>query len=207
MIHPMANPIELPVAGPAPRERADAVRNRARILDAATQLFAQHGVDCVSMDAIAEAAGVGKGTLFRRFGDRAALVRAMLEEPEIAFQEGFIRGPAPLGPGALPCDRLVAFGHALLDNLECHGDLVLAAEIRAGARFRSPVYGAYRAHVLTLLRDADLDVGADGLEYAADALLAAISAELVLHQRRGRDIPLSALKEGWSQLVCSLLRR
>lgn len=65
--------LELPLADATPIERADASRNRARILAAAEQLFADRGASCVSMDEIADAAGVGKGTLFRRFGSRAAL--------------------------------------------------------------------------------------------------------------------------------------
>lgn len=58
---------------PPPRERADAARNRAKVLAAATKLFAEEGVEAVSMDAVAAEAGVGKGTLFRRFGDKAGL--------------------------------------------------------------------------------------------------------------------------------------
>ncbi|MGP0049468.1 MAG: TetR/AcrR family transcriptional regulator, partial [Solirubrobacteraceae bacterium] len=91
------NPIDLPLLG-APIERADAARNRQRILEAAERLFARDGVACTSMDAIAAEARVGKGTLFRRFGDRASLALALLEASERAFQDAFIRGPAPLGP-------------------------------------------------------------------------------------------------------------
>src|SRR3954447_26247036 len=103
-------PMDLPVVGTEVRERSDAVRNRRRILSAAERLFAAHGVDCVSMEAIAAEAEVGKGTLFRRFGDRSGLVRALLQERERDFQESFIRGAPPLGPGAPAADRLVAFG-------------------------------------------------------------------------------------------------
>src|SRR3954466_10904704 len=150
----VTTPIELPVVGSDVHERADAARNRRRILSAAERLFAERGVAAVSMDAIACRAEVGKGTLFRRFGDRASLVRALLQERERDFQEAFIRGPAPLGPGAPACDRLVAFGHSLLDQLETHGDLLLAAEQGgAGQRFAASVYGAYRAHVLMLVRE------------------------------------------------------
>ena len=203
MTHAVSSLPELPVAGAAPRERADATRNRARILEAARELFAQRGVECVSMDAIAESAHVGKGTLFRRFGDRSALVRAVLEEAEVALQEGFIRGPAPLGPGAPPVDRLVAFGRAVLEHTDAHGELLLAAETgSAGARFRAAVYGAHRAHVAALVRASGADVDVD---YVADALLAPLGAELVMHQRRGRGIPLARLQDGWESLVRRLL--
>jgi AcrR family transcriptional regulator len=196
-------PLELPVVGSEPRERADAVRNRARILCTAERLFAQQGVDCTSMDAIATAAGVGKGTLFRRFGDRAALVMAVLGEREAAFQESFIRGEPPLGPGAPPAERLVAFGRAALAHVDAHGELLLAAETGSpGRRFRSPVYGAYRAHLHALVRAAAPELDAD---YLADALLATLGAELVMHQRRGREVRLDGLQDGWEALVRRLL--
>jgi AcrR family transcriptional regulator len=195
---------DLPVVGNTDRvPRADAVRNREAILCTARRLFAERGVDCTSMDAIAEAAGVGKGTLFRRFGDRSALVRAVLEETETDFQEGFIRGPAPLGPGAPPADRLVAFGAALLDHTDAHGALLLAAETGApGIRFRHAVYVAYRTHVVMLLRASGRHLDVD---YTADALLAALGAELVMHQRRGREVALDVLKDGWERYVRALL--
>ena len=56
--------------------RADAERNRQRILDAARDLFAERGVD-VSVEDIAAAAGVGIGTFYRRFPDRESLVEAV----------------------------------------------------------------------------------------------------------------------------------
>jgi AcrR family transcriptional regulator len=155
------------------------------------------------MDAIACGAGVGKGTLFRRFGDRASLVRALLEESEASFQEELIRGEPPLGPGAPPADRLVAFGQSLLDHIDQHGDFLLAAETGLpGLRFRAAPYQAYRTHVLVLLRAGapELDAG-----YTADALLAALGAELVMHQLRGRGIPLAELKAGWETLARSVV--
>jgi AcrR family transcriptional regulator len=59
--------------------RADAERNRARILAAAAEVFADRGLD-VSLDEIAAHAGVGVGTVYRRFPDKDALIDALFEE-------------------------------------------------------------------------------------------------------------------------------
>lgn len=193
--------LELPVTATAPSgERADAARNRAKVLKAARRLFEERGVENVSMDDIAAAAGVGKGTLFRRFGDRATLARSLLSECEGAFQESLIRGPAPVGPGAAPRERLLAFGEGLLELLDSQGDLVLAAERGSSscARYQSQVYEFYRTHVTLLLREAEPDLGAD---YAADVLLSALSAEFFSYQRSLRELSLEEVKRGWRELV------
>jgi AcrR family transcriptional regulator len=145
---------ELPTVGSRP-ERADAARNRGRILAAAAGLFAEHGVAGVSMDAVAERAGVGKGTLYRRFGDRAGLAFALLSEQEAEFQEAFIRGPAPLGPGAPAAERLSAFMDALLAWFDSSLDLLVDAEASGppGAYYGGGPYEAYHAHVALLLRE------------------------------------------------------
>jgi len=184
-------------------ERADAARNRQRILTTAARLFSERGAHCVSIDEVADAAGVGKGTVFRRFGSRAALLLAVLGERERRFQEDLIRGDPPLGPGAAPRERLIAFGEALLDLLERHASLLAAAE--AGAeRLLSAPYGAYRLHATLLLREAD--PGCDA-ELLADYLLGALSAQQFVYLRELRGIPLQRLKEGWSDLVSRSLPR
>lgn len=194
---------ELPVRGSSgPLERADAARNRQKVLAAAERLFAERGADAVSMDDVAAAAGVGKGTLFRRFGDRAGLARALLSEREGAFQEELIRGPAPLGPGAPAVERLVAFGRGLLGLFEAHGDLLVAAEVgSAGARFRASPYAVYRLHLTLLLREA---LPLRDAEYLADALLSVLGAELLGYLRRGREMSLERIADGYESLVRSL---
>lgn len=62
-----------------PRLRADAQRNREQILTAARAMFASQGPD-VPMEEIARTAGVGVGTLYRRFPDREVLIRAVAQE-------------------------------------------------------------------------------------------------------------------------------
>ena len=54
--------------------RADARRNRQRLLDAALQVYAERGADDASLDEIARRAGVGIGTLYRHFPTRQALL-------------------------------------------------------------------------------------------------------------------------------------
>jgi len=162
-----------------PKERADAARNRAVVLEAAAALFREHGVDAVSMDAVAAAAGVGKGTLFRRFGDKAGLAVALLDEQERTLQEAILFGPAPLGPGKpgddpTPRDRLHAFVAAYLDYLLAHLPLVHMSETASpGARYRIGAYRFWHRHVSLLLSDRD-DPQAD-----AHTLLAALAAEHV----------------------------
>jgi AcrR family transcriptional regulator len=194
---------ELPVAGRSPRERRDAARNREAILAAAQRLFEREGPAAVSMERVAEEAGVGKGTIYRRFGDRASLATALLDASERELQESLIRGAPPLGPGAPPVERLVAFGHAWLDVLVRHGDIVLASEHGpVGTRFRGAVYASHRAHVILLLREARPGADAD---YLADALLAALAAELVLFLRTDRGMDLERVKAGWTELVRSVV--
>jgi AcrR family transcriptional regulator len=195
--------IDLPVLGSEPHERSDAARNRRKVLEAASRLFECHGAGNVSMEAVAAAAGVGKGTLFRRFGDRANLARSVLEQHEIELQEGMIRGPAPLGPGAEPCERLYAFGRRYLEFLERHSDLILAAEFGyPGLRLASPVYAVYRTHVTLLLQTAGVDGRAD---YLADVLLAPLSASTFRYHRDVRGLSVEELAAGYQDLCRRVL--
>ncbi|WP_132124658.1 TetR/AcrR family transcriptional regulator [Actinocrispum wychmicini] len=163
--------------GQAPvRERADAARNRVKILQAAARLFAEHGVADVSMDQIASAAQVGKGTLFRRFGDKSGLAAALLDVREQDLQQAILRGTPPLGPGAPANDRLVAFFAAYALFLEENLDLVHLSETASpGARYRVGAYRFWHQHVRIMLNEARPDLDA---EYLAHALLAAVAADL-----------------------------
>jgi AcrR family transcriptional regulator len=196
---PMA---ELPLAESPRRERADAARNRQALLEAAKCLLARYGPDGITMDAVACQAGVGKGTLFRRFGDRASLFRALIDDREMAFQEAFIRGPAPLGPGAPVPERLIAFGHAMFELIEDHGALLVeSTPATPGLWYGHPVYITYRTHLVALLNE---HVGEQRAPYLADVLLAALDPDLVLYQRQVLGLSTVELEPGWAQLVQSL---
>ncbi|TMR91412.1 TetR/AcrR family transcriptional regulator [Nonomuraea basaltis] len=170
-----------------PKERADAARNREKVLAAAAGLFAEKGVEAVSMDAIAAEAGVGKGTLFRRFGDKSGLAVALLDARERDLQQRILSGPPPLGPGASAPERLTAFVAAYLRYLFDHLDLVRMSETASpGARYRIGAYRFWHRHVAILLAEARPGADADVLSHA---LLAALGAEAagVLRDEYGQD--------------------
>ena len=194
---------DLPLAQPSPGalgERADAARNRRRILDATAALVAERGIEHVSMQDVAEAACVGTGTLYRRFGDRAGLAMALLDEQARALQDALLAGPPPLGPGAPAAERLEAFGHAYLAHLEAVAE-VLVAGTPAGREASGP-YQLYVTHLAMLVRQAAPHADA---EYQAQVLLAALNPSQHLHCRRVLGWPLERLRAGWSELVAALV--
>ncbi len=158
-------------------ERADAQRNRLRVLDAAARLLAEDPSG-TTMEQIAAAAGVGKGTLYRRYPDRSAIAAALLDEHERDLQERILRGPPPLGPGAPPAERLRAFYGAYVAFLEQHGHLSRAIE-SASQRLRAGAHAAWRQHVALLVREAGLPAP----DVLAEQLLAPLDPALYAYQR------------------------
>jgi AcrR family transcriptional regulator len=188
----------LPLLPAAPvQERADAARNRVKALAAAARLFAARGVAAVSMDDIAAAAGVGKGTLYRRFGDKSGLAAALLDERESRLQAAMLGGPPPLGPGAPPADRLAAFAAAYLEFVDAHLDLVAMSQTASpGARLRTGSHRLWRQHCRILLAGA----GAADPGLRADALLAALTAEQVRHWRHDEGRSLAELTSAMTEI-------
>ena len=174
-----ASRTELPLLdGGVFRERADAARNRLRVLAAAERLFAERGVPGVTMDDIAAAAGVGKGTLYRRFTDKGGLAVALLDQRERELQQLILSGPPPLGPGAGPAERLAAFVASYLALLARQLDLVLLSETSTpGARFRTGAHAFWRQHCRYLLTQQ----GALDPDLRAQLLLAGLAADQVQH--------------------------
>jgi AcrR family transcriptional regulator len=195
-----AAPRRLPILGQpdAAPERADAARNRARILAAARKLIGRRPISEICMDEVARAAKVGKGTLYRRFVDRSSLCRALLDDGERDLQERVIAGFG-LPAGAPAAARLAAFLEALV---EFHiANLSLIAEADASLRGRVDHYDAghhtWRRRELLRLAAAAAREGSipplDGA-LAADLLLAALRPDLLLwHLAHGEtDASLAA---------------
>lgn len=171
--------VELPVLGDQPAERADAAANRQRILGAARGILEAHGFEALTMDAVAAAARVGKGTIFRRFGDRRGLTAALLDGYMREFQNAFLTGPPPLGPGAPPAERLEAFVLELVRLQTRHLDTAMAAEgapLESGRRAADALF----IHVAALLQE--IDPGAD-IRVVAGMILGAVSPPVLYRMR------------------------
>jgi AcrR family transcriptional regulator len=162
-----------------PAERADAARNRQHLLATAREMLADHGPDRLTMDGLAERAGLGKGTVFRRFGTRAGIFAALLDDDERTFQHEVLAGSPPLGPGAAPLDRLIAYGRARTSFLIEHRDIARAAldnhqPIPAGSQ--SPLT---QMHIRMLL--GQMELGDTDLDMLALQLTAALDGPALLY--------------------------
>ncbi|OCB36502.1 TetR family transcriptional regulator [Mycobacterium malmoense] len=195
----------LPVRAPQAvhQERGDAARNRALLLQAARNLIAERGADAVTMDDVAAAAGVGKGTLFRRFGSRAGLMMVLLDEDERASQQAFLFGPPPLGPDAPPLDRLVAFGRERIRFVHAHHELLSAANRDPQNRYNAPAT-VLRTHVRVLLHGAHTS---GDLDAQTDALLALLDVDYVEHQLHDAGHTTQTLGDAWESLARKLCGR
>jgi polyketide synthase 12 len=162
-----------------PAERADAARNRLHLLATAREMLAEQGADKLTMDDLAGRAGLGKGTVYRRFRTRAGIFQALLDDDERAFQEQVLYGPPPLGPGAAPLDRLIAYGRARIGFLIEHRDIARAAldgnqPVPTGSQ--TPIS---HMHIRMLL--GQMDLGAADLDILAVQLTAALDGPLLLY--------------------------
>lgn len=197
----------LPHLGKPRPERADAARNRALLLETARVLVAERGASDVTMDELAARSGLGKGTVFRRFGSRAGIFQALLDEEERSLQQAVMGGDPPLGPGAPGLERLIAYGTArisfLFDNHE-----IARATLDGGQKAPAGESPLSRLHIRMLLGEikpafGDLDVLAAQLTGALDGPLMLqlpaedLSSATVERQRK-------RLMHGWTELVTQI---
>ncbi|GAA1859895.1 TetR/AcrR family transcriptional regulator [Brevibacterium marinum] len=161
------------MASTEPPLRADAQRNRRRILDAAGQLLTERGVAGLTMDELAKRARVGKGTLYRNFTDKAGIASALLDDRVRDMHARMLQGPPPLGPGAPGVERLAAFAEAYMKHITGNLDLVLLTEASSPrGRFDRVVYPFWRRHVEILVEEIDTEAP----RLRAEAIMSVLSA-------------------------------
>jgi AcrR family transcriptional regulator len=192
-------------------ERADAARNRRAILAATERLLATHRPQDISMEQVAAAAGVGKGTVFHRFGNRMGLMYALMVERAQALEEAVTAGPPPLGEGAPDRERLLAFLDAIVEvvsrNKSLMAELAYSAAALAPAaaditeeRDKHPVYRFWHGHISGLIAAQRPDADAD---MVAHLLLGSLHSEPILNElaTSGPERLSAALRS----LACSVL--
>ena len=169
-----------PVIWGAPQaERADAARNRLHLLATARQMLAEQDPARLTMDALAERAGLGKGTVFRRFGTRAGIFQALLDDDEREFQQRVLSGPPPLGPGAAPLERLIAYGRARAVFMVRRRDIARAALDASQPTPAGRQTPMSQVHIRMLL--ARLSLGRADLDMLAVQLTAALDGPVLLY--------------------------
>ena len=163
--------------------RADAARNRRAILAATEELLTTHRPDEVTIEQVAAAAGVGKGTVFHRFGNRMGLMVALMQERAMGLRDDIDAGPPPLGPGAPARERLLAFLTAVIDVVGRNKGLVAALGQVVTAQHHHgedhPVVVLWHGHIRDLIAQERPDLDAETL---ADLLLAGLTAEPVIRR-------------------------
>lgn len=191
-------------------ERRDAAANRERVLAAARRLFAAQGANAVSMNEIARAAGVGPGTLYRRYPHKAALCAALLEDGMMQFRAD-IAGLVAADGLALPrlaavLTRIVAFNEEHEPLLGAMADAVCGDRPRSASIFDGPIYHWLYDATCHLLDDAmrsgeclPLDV-----PWCADALLALLAIDLYRYQRQVRGFTPERILAAAHQLLARL---
>ncbi len=166
---------------PRPPERKDAARNRRRILDAVQQLLEQKDIEEICMDSVAKAAGVGKGTLYRRFANRAELCHALLHENTAELQDWVLAG-CGLGGKATWLHRLEALLTGLMTFVFDNQKLLAEAFRNArGSSYNHPAHLWQRDAVAMYLARSRQEKGLKPIDTAlcAEFILVGTQSALV----------------------------
>jgi AcrR family transcriptional regulator len=183
-------------------ERRQAADFDQRILQVAHKLFAERGVEGVSMHQIAQAAGVGQGTLYRRYAHKGELILDVLNERvQRWLQDVQLEAQDPHIGSALQrldnvLQRCVAF-------IEAQGSFLAAimdasSDERREMRFGTLYYRTVHSIIAGLLEEAITQDELSPLDttYTADALLAAFDPALYLFQRHKRGYTPEQILQG-----------
>jgi AcrR family transcriptional regulator len=190
-------------------ERRDAMEHRQRILEVARHLFAEQGVDAVSMHQIAMAAGVGQGTLYRRYANKGELCIYIMREQH----ERFIEKIATLltmwetTPALERLDGVLSETVAFVEEGALLGPVATgdmrkipcdAADLRRLSLQHAPLYQWLQALLIGLLGEAVAREELPSLDvpYTADAILATLHPIIYSLQRQERGFSPERILQG-----------
>jgi AcrR family transcriptional regulator len=195
-------------SGSQPRQRIDARRNREAVLVAADALFAAaESPAAVTMDDIARAANVGKGTLFRAFGDRAGLIQAIWHDRYGPLRDAIAAADPPFDGATAPRDRIAALADAIVVVKVEHRHLAVAVEQAGSDPLATPGYQAAHVQIAAWLADDDREpaLRADPAAnaFTAHAILGVLRADLLSHLV-AQGASLRVLRRRVADLVATL---
>ncbi len=186
---------------PDPRPtRADAVKNRALLLQTAHRLFAENGVDAVTMSEVAEAAGVGKGTLYRHFPNgKPDLCQVLIDQDQRDLQNSTL---ARLRQQGDPLDDLEWFLGEVIAFVIRNQQLVFA-EAALGILLDHPAHLWWRQTIRGLLLRLNPQIDAD---YSADVLFIMLDPRTIHYQLETRGYDAARINTALINLLHQLSR-
>jgi AcrR family transcriptional regulator len=177
---------------PVRKERKDAAEHRRLILQKAFSLFAEHGVDRVSMYQIAKSAGIGQGTLYRRYAHKGELCLDLMKESSLRIQEKIDLYLSE--HKELPIrERIETVISTLLDFMDEQFNWLGAiqaptCEERRAIIYHSTLYRSLHAILGDLLEEANKLGSGASLDpiFTADAIMASMAPNLYAFMRHDR---------------------
>ncbi|MDX1993283.1 MAG: TetR family transcriptional regulator [bacterium] len=185
------------LADPRPT-RADAVKNRELLLETASRLFTENGVETVTMSQIAQAAQVGKGTLYRHFKDKTELCYALLDHEQRDLQNQTLRR---LRESADIREHLRWFLEQAVRFVVRNDDLLFGGEASTMMFIQHPAHLWWRQTIRGLLMKIGTRFDVD---YAADVLYVMLDVNALRFQRRTLGYDLSRIIAGLHALMDSI---
>lgn len=178
--------------------RSDAVKNHALILDTARRLFSEQGVEVVSMTAIADAAGVGKGTLYRHFENKIELIVALLDADQRALQTRTLQHLAlPDAPAEKLCWFLEEVVRFVVQN-----EALLFGAIDFVPPLHHPAHFWWRQTIYGLLRQIN---PRGDLDFVSDTLYVLIDVRTIQYLLRARGYTVERILAAIHDTVAHLI--
>jgi AcrR family transcriptional regulator len=196
-------------------ERRDAAEHRQRILEVARRLFAEQGVEAVSMHQIAQAAGIGQGTLYRRYANKSELCLDLFREPFKRFGEAIatLLTQVSTTPALERLEGVLARMVQFLEDQNAMGGLIAGTEGRNGqcndadvfryvAFQTTPWYRWLHELLAGLLTEAvqRSELATLDIPYTADTILSALHPAVYRFQRQERGFSTERILQGLHQI-------
>lgn len=176
--------------------RSDALKNRDLLLRTAVRLFAERGIDHVTMSEIAQVAGVGKGTLYRHFSSKTELAHALLDHEQRELQTETLRrlplGNPPLDDLKWFVEQVAGFVVRNFPLLYIIGDVSAAPPLSDSVHYWW--WQTMRALLLRAKVSGDLD-------YMTDTLYVLLSPQTIRYQVITHNYDLSRIVSGLHQTI------